>query len=96
VGVVQGGTQALSRSMFSSMVPRAKSSEFFAFFSVFERYASLLGPALFALMSRFGYSREAILSLVVFFVAGMIILARVDLAAGQRAAVAADAAEAAV
>jgi UMF1 family MFS transporter len=93
VGMVQGGTQALSRSIFAGMVPRAKSSEFFAFFSVFERYASLLGPALFALMSRYGYSREAILSLVVFFVAGMLLLARVDVADGQRAARAADAAQ---
>ena len=39
VGLVQGGTQALSRSLFASMIPRHKSSEFFAFFSVFERYA---------------------------------------------------------
>ncbi len=91
VGMVQGGTQALSRSIFASMVPRAKSTEFFAFFSVFERYASLLGPALFAAMARFGYGREAILSLVLFFGLGMILLARVDVAAGQRAARAADA-----
>ena len=47
VGLVQGGTQALSRSLFASMIPRQKSSEFFAFFSVFERYAGVLGPALF-------------------------------------------------
>ena len=48
VGMVQGGTQALSRSLFASMIPRHKSSEFFAFFSVFERYAGVLGPAIFA------------------------------------------------
>src|SRR6185503_1295920 len=48
VGMVQGGTQALSRSMFASMIPKHKSSEFFAFFGVFERYAGILGPALFA------------------------------------------------
>ncbi|TAK19347.1 MAG: MFS transporter [Acidobacteria bacterium] len=92
VGVVQGGTQALSRSIFASMVPRTKSTEFFAFFSVFERYASLLGPALFAAMGAYGYGREAILTLVVFFAVGMILLARVDIAAGQRAARDADAA----
>ena len=92
VGVVQGGTQALSRSIFASMVPRAKSSEFFAFFSVFERYASLLGPALFSAMASIGYGREAILSLVLFFGLGMILLSRVDVAAGQAAARAADAA----
>ena len=47
VGMVQGGTQALSRSLFASMIPKHKSSEFFAFFGVFERYAGILGPALF-------------------------------------------------
>ena len=46
--MVQGGTQALSRSLFASMIPRHKSSEFFAFFGVFERYAGVLGPAIFA------------------------------------------------
>jgi len=93
VGVVQGGTQALSRSMFSNMVPRSKSSEFFAFFSVFERYASLLGPALFAWAAARGNSRFAILSLVVFFIVGMLLLSRVDVAAGQKAANDADAQE---
>ena len=48
VGMVQGGTQALSRSLFASMIPKHKSSEFFAFFGVFERYAGILGPAMFA------------------------------------------------
>ncbi len=50
VGMVQGGTQALSRSLFASMIPRHKSSEFFAFFGVFERYAGILGPLVFAVM----------------------------------------------
>ncbi len=86
VGVVQGGTQALSRSLYASMIPKAKASEFFAFFSVFERYAGILGPALFAIISGNGSSRAAILSLTVFFVLGMILLARVDVAEGQRAA----------
>lgn len=93
VGMVQGGTQALSRSIFSNMVPRSKSSEFFAFFSVFERYASLLGPALFAWAAQKGMIREAILSLVVFFVVGIALFARVDIAAGQKAAIDADAAD---
>lgn len=86
VGLVQGGTQALSRSLFASMIPKSKSSEFFAFFSVFERYAGILGPAVFAIVAGDGSSRLAILSLVVFFVAGMILLAKVDVAEGQRVA----------
>lgn len=92
VGLVQGGTQALSRSLFASMIPRHKSSEFFAFFSVFERYAGVLGPAVFAwVVSRSGSGRNAILSVVVFFVLGAFILAFVDVNEGRRAARAAEA-----
>lgn len=86
VGLVQGGTQALSRSLFASMIPKAKSSEFFAFFGVFERYAGILGPAMFAIVAGEGSSRNAILSLVVFFIAGMFVLSRVNVDEGQRAA----------
>ena len=86
VGMIQGGTQALSRSMFASMIPRHRSSEFFAFFGVFERYAGVLGPAIFAVMAGLGSSRTAILALIPFFVAGMILLARVNVAAGRREA----------
>jgi MFS transporter, UMF1 family len=87
VGMVQGGTQALSRSLFASMIPRHKSSEFFAFFSVFERYAGILGPAIFAwVVERSGTSRNAILSVVAFFVIGGALLSLVDVAAGRRAA----------
>ena len=71
VGMVQGGTQALSRSLFASMIPRHKSSEFFAFFSVFERYAGVLGPAIFAfVVERSGSGRSAILAVAAFFVIG--------------------------
>ncbi len=87
VGMVQGGTQALSRSMFASMIPRHKSSEFFAFFGVFERYAGILGPLLFAAMvEATGQSRNAILAVVAFFLIGGTILAFVDVDAGRRAA----------
>jgi UMF1 family MFS transporter len=92
VGMVQGGTQALSRSLFASMIPRHKSSEFFAFFSVFERYAGVLGPAVFAwVVSRSGSGRNAILSVLVFFVLGAIILAFVNVENGRRAGREADA-----
>ena len=92
VGLVQGGTQALSRSMFASMIPRQKSSEFFAFFSVFERYAGVLGPAIFALVvSTTGSGRSAILAILIFFVAGGLLLTRVNVEAGRREARAAEA-----
>jgi MFS transporter, UMF1 family len=87
VGMVQGGTQALSRSLFASMIPRYKSSEFFAFFSVFERYAGVLGPAIFAfVVERSGSGRSAILAVAVFFVLGAAILTFVDVGRGRQAA----------
>ena len=87
VGMVQGGTQALSRSLFASMIPRYKSTEFFAFFSVFERYAGVLGPAIFAfVVERSGSGRTAILAVAVFFVVGAAILTFVDVDRGRQAA----------
>ena len=87
VGMVQGGTQALSRSLFASMIPKHKSSEFFAFFGVFERYAGILGPAVFAwVVAHSGTSRNAILSVLAFFLVGGALLTLVDVNAGRRAA----------
>ena len=92
VGLVQGGTQALSRSLFSSMVPTHKSGEFFGFFSVFEKFAGIFGPALFSLVIAItGTSRGSILSVIAFFVAGALVLTRVNVAEGQATARAADA-----
>jgi MFS transporter, UMF1 family len=87
VAVVQGGTQALSRSLFASLVPRHRSGEFFGFFAVTEKFAGLFGPAIFAAtVAVTGSSRDAVLSVVVFFAAGAALLSRVDVAEGQRAA----------
>ena len=87
VGMVQGGSQALSRSLFASMVPRHKSAEFFGFFGVFEKFAGIIGPAVFAIMILVtGSSRGAILSIIVFFVVGGVLLAKVDVDEGQRVA----------
>jgi len=92
VGMVQGGTQSLSRSLFASMIPKHKSSEFFAFFGVFERYAGILGPAVFAwVVAHSGTSRNAILSVLAFFVIGGLMLTVVDVDEGRRAARAAEA-----
>jgi UMF1 family MFS transporter len=91
VAMVQGGSQALSRSLFARMIPKHKSSEFFGFFSVFEKFAGIAGPAIFAgSVSLFGSSRLAILSVILFFVLGAAVLTRVDVAAGERQAVARD------
>jgi UMF1 family MFS transporter len=67
------------------MIPPKKSSEYFGFFSVFEKFAGIFGPAFFALaVTLTGSSRPAVLSVIVFFVAGGIVLARVDVEAGER------------
>jgi len=92
VGVVQGGSQALSRSLFATMVPHHKSSEFFGFFGVFEKFAGIVGPGVFAVMILVtGSSRGAILSLIAFFVLGGLLLSRVDVEEGRRVARAAEA-----
>jgi UMF1 family MFS transporter len=84
VGMVQGGSQALSRSLFARMIPKHKSSEYFGFFSVFEKFAGIGGPALFALsVDIFGSSRTAVASVILFFIAGGLVLARVNVAEGE-------------
>ena len=84
VGMVQGGSQALSRSLFARMIPKEKSSEYFGFFSVFEKFAGIAGPAFFALsVTMFGSSRTAVLSIILFFALGAIVLTRVNVAAGE-------------
>jgi UMF1 family MFS transporter len=96
VAVVQGGSQALSRSLYASMTPSAESGEFFGFFSVMSKFSAIVGPLLFVLaVAVFGSSRPAILSIVVFFVVGIILLNRVDVDEGRRVAREADAAAAA-
>jgi UMF1 family MFS transporter len=87
VGMVQGGTQALSRSLFASMIPQHKSGEFFGFFSIFEKFAGIFGPLIFAgTIAMTGSSRNAILSVIGFFAVGAALLALVDVDEGQRVA----------
>ena len=92
VGLVQGGTQALSRSLFARMIPKHKSGEFFGFYSVFEKFGGILGPLLFGIaLGQSGSSRIAILSVVAFFIVGGAILSFVNVSVGEAAARAADA-----
>lgn len=93
VGMVQGGTQALSRSLFASMIPKDRSAEFFGFFAVVEKFAGIFGPWVFArVIGVTGSSRAAILAVVVFFFVGGALLHFVDVEKGQREARAAEAA----
>jgi len=92
VAIVQGGSQGLSRSLYASMSPAAKSGEFFGLFGVMEKFSAIMGPILFAAaVALFDSSRPAVLSLIAFFFMGIYLLSRVDVAAGVRVAQAEDA-----
>jgi UMF1 family MFS transporter len=83
VATVQGGSQALSRSLIGKMMPKSKSAEFYGFFSVSEKFNTVIGPAVFSLINQLtDNSRLAIFSLVVFFLAGIAILRKVDIEHG--------------
>ena len=87
IATVQGGTQALSRALFARLIPRDRTSEFFGFFAVAERFATVFGPALFTLSVMItGNSKSAMLAILGLFVAGAWVLSRVDEAEGMRAA----------
>jgi UMF1 family MFS transporter len=91
VGTVQGGSQALSRSLFARMIPKQKSSAAFGFFAVFEKFAGIAGPALFwASVTLFDSSRAAVLSVILFFLLGAFVLSMVDVEAGEAQARAAE------
>ena len=92
VGTVQGGAQALARSLFASMIPQHKAGEMFGFFGVFDRFGGAIGSMIFGLMlTTTGSSRPAILSLIVFFAIGAWLLTRVDVERGRLLAREADA-----
>jgi MFS transporter, UMF1 family len=93
VGMVQGGTQALSRSLFATMIPSHKSGEFFGFFGIIERFAGSIGPMMMAGAALLaGTPRAGILSIILLFLAGGVVLFLVDVSEGQRVAREAEAA----
>jgi UMF1 family MFS transporter len=75
IAMVMGGSQAISRSLFAQMIPDGREAEFYSFYEVSERGTSWTGPLLFGIMNQaFGSLRPAILSLIFFFVMGLILL----------------------
>ncbi len=87
IGTVQGGAQALSRALFSRLIPRDRSSEFFGFFAVAERFATVFGPAIFTISVMLtGRSQSAILAILGLFIAGAAVLSLVDEQEGMKAA----------
>jgi UMF1 family MFS transporter len=92
VATVQGGSQALSRSLYAAMSPTSQSGEFFGFFSIMSKFSALIGPLVFFVaVQAFGSSRPAVLAIIVFFIAGGFLLNKVDVEEGRRVARAADA-----
>jgi len=79
VATVQGGSQALSRSLIGRMMPKSQSAEFYSFFGISEKIAGVIGPLVFGLSSQYlGGGRVGIVSLIIFFFAGAAVLSRVD------------------
>jgi UMF1 family MFS transporter len=87
VGLVQGGSQAISRSLYSSLLPLGHEAEFFGFFAIANRFASIFGPLVFGVVANVtGSVRNSILALITFFIVGFIILMTVDVEQGKKSA----------
>jgi len=75
IALVLGGSQAISRSLFAQLIPRGREAEFYSFYEVSDRGTSWIGPLVFGLANQIFLSlRPAILSLIFFFIAGLIAL----------------------
>ena len=84
IGLFQGGIQALSRSLFSRLVPRGKEAEFFGFYNMVGKFAAVVGPFLLGWVTVLtGNVRFGILSLLVLFLSGAYLLSRVDFEKGE-------------
>ena len=87
IAIVLGGSQALSRSLFSRMIQKGKEASFFGLYEVSERGTSWMGPLLFSIViARTGSYRQALLSLIFFFVVGLVVLWITDTDRGIREA----------
>ncbi|MFX3632001.1 MAG: MFS transporter [Candidatus Pristimantibacillus sp.] len=87
VGLVQGGSQAVSRSIYANLLPPSKTGEFFGFLSLSSKFSAIAGPLMFSIIATgTGSSRLGILSLVAFFIIGIVLLLFVNLKKGAREA----------
>jgi len=85
VGTVQGGTQALSRTIYARLTPPSRSGEFFGLYGLSEKFAGILGPLLYGLVGQATHSpKSSIVSITVFFLIGIVLLVRVDVEKGAR------------
>ena len=90
VGLIIGGSQALARSLFAQITPPSRSGEFFAFFGFMSRASSVLGPILYVVATSLIDTRAAVTAILIIIVAGAILLRRVNVEEGARAAQAAE------
>lgn len=87
VGTVQGGTQALSRTIYANLSPRSRSGEFFGLYGLSEKFAGILGPLLYGMVGEVTHSpKTSILSIAAFFLIGIVLLLRVNVYEGARLA----------
>jgi UMF1 family MFS transporter len=87
IALVLGGSQALSRSLFSQMIPKGSEAEFFSFYEISERGTSWLGPFVFGVVNQAtGSLRVGILSIIAFFVLGLVLLFTVNVGRAIREA----------
>jgi UMF1 family MFS transporter len=87
VGTVQGGTQALSRTIYARLSPPSRSGEFFGLYGLSEKFAGILGPFLYAIVGQVTHNpKSSILSIAVFFIIGIILLLRIDVDKGAKIA----------
>ncbi len=87
VGLVQGGVQALSRSLYAQIIPQRMAGEFFGFYNMLGKFAAVIGPVLMGWTGLiFGNPRISILSLAILFIIGALLLSRVNVSQGQQAA----------
>jgi len=88
IGLVQGGVQSLSRSLYARLIPKTKTAEFFGFFNMVGKFAAIIGPLLMAMVPIViagADERDSILSLTLLFVIGGFLLWKVDVEAGMKA-----------
>ncbi len=87
IGLVQGGIQALSRSLYARLIPQHQSAEFFGFYNMLGKFATVLGPLLMGWIGVLsGDTRLSILSIGILFIVGALLLNLVDVAEGERVA----------
>ena len=87
IGLFQGGVQALSRSLFTRLVPRGKEAEFFGFYNMLGKFAAVIGPIMMGWVTlATGNVRLGILSILILFISGALLLQKVDFEEGERLA----------